>query len=545
MAQEAQALSPETTLDGDALYALMEAGTKCLERYVDAINALNVFPVPDGDTGTNMFLTLSSAIESRSGGTVRDVSKAIGRAALLGARGNSGVILSQFLRGFASGLEGREWCDGLAVQEALSAAASAAYQAVDRPVEGTMLTVVDAAARATTSDKPTVADAWQAATDAAAVALAHTPEQLPVLAEAGVVDAGGQGIVTFFAGALAFLRGEHQADLDITRPAVPLSELPTLVSRDFLSRTAHETYGYCTQFLIRGQNLDIERLRRDVAERGTSVVVVGDESVVRVHAHAEDPGPLLTLGAAAGYLDLVKIENMDAMHQDFLAHQDQPVEAPVTAIVAVASGSGIERAFRELGATAAIGGGQTMNPSTRELLQAAHGTGAAHVLLLPNNPNILAAAQQAAELGEMQCAVVPSRSIPQGIAALLVFNPSLDAAANAKAMTAALATVQSGEITTAVRDASVGGLQIRKGQSIALLEDSVVATAETSEQALLALLSHINPPQGALFTLYWGAEIGADEAEAAQNALHIQRPDIDFDLVEGGQPHYQYLVSVE
>ena len=542
------ASSTPLTLSGTAFQELVAAGTRCLEANVDAINALNVFPVPDGDTGVNMLLTLKSANDSpelpQGPGTVAEVSHALARGALLGARGNSGVILSQFLKGISVGLADCDDCDGADLSAALGAASRASYQAVGKPVEGTMLTVMRAAAEAVESLSGTPADVLGAALEAAEEALAHTPEQLPILKEAGVVDAGGQGVVAFLAGALGFLLGS-EATLTIATPAGGLSEAAAGVTHEFLEHTEDELYGYCTQFIIQGDGLDVDAVRERVVAMAGSTVVVGDDRTVRIHAHAEDPGPLLSMGAAIGALDQINIQNMDEQHTQFMARHGYTADMQALAVVAVAPGDGFERLFKDLGAGAVVRGGQTMNPSAAELVAAVKRVKAEHVVILPNNANIVMAANQAAELSERTVSVVPSRTVPHGIAALLAFNPDLDAEANVEAMTAALDTIRAGEVTTAVRSTTIDGVSVEKGQAIGLLDGRLVAATATPDQAVLAVVEGTAPADGSLVTLYYGADVDADTAAAAADAIAERFKGVETEVVEGGQLHYHYLVSIE
>ena len=545
------------SLTGDAFRRFVEAGVRCVRTHVDTINALNVFPVPDGDTGTNLLLTLQDAttapgLPERGSGTVAEVSTAIARGALLGARGNSGVIFSQFLKGLASGLGQSVECDGPAIARALAIAADGAYGAVGVPVEGTMLTVMRAAAQAAPSSSEAkgkavpLRDIWESAYKAAYAALLRTPDQLPVLKEAGVVDAGGHGVVSFMAGGLAFLDGHDAASVEIAMPGItPSATAPAAISREFVEHTKDELYGYCTQFVVRGADINMEELRTRVGAIAVSTVVVGDETIARVHAHAADPGPLLSLGASTGMLEQIRVENMDVMHQAFMAlHGHGSVSVPL-AVVAVTPGEGLERVFRELGAAVVVSGGQTMNPSAKELLDGVTRAGAQHVVVLPNNPNILMAARQAQGLSECPCTVVPARTVPQGIAALLAFNPNLSAEANALAMTEALASVRSGEVTTAVRDSVVDGVRIRQGQTIALLDGTLAAVADALPQALTELLRHASVSSSALVTLYWGGDIDEASASKAADAVRLEWPGVEVEVVAGGQPYYHYLVSIE
>ena len=533
-------------IDGPLFRRLVEAGARCVEANADAINALNVFPVPDGDTGVNMTLTLRAAVDERVpfSGTVAEISQAIARGALLGARGNSGVILSQFLKGFAGALSHCAECDGSDLRGAFAAAADAGYRAVGKPVEGTMLTVMRAAAEGAQPIDGPPRSVLRAALDAAEQALARTPEQLPVLAEAGVVDAGGQGIVAFLAGAAAELEGNEPQ----VRIAAPIGAAASgaVVSGAFLEHTADEMYGYCTQFVILGDGLEPDRIREEVMAIAGSTVVVGDDQVVRVHAHAEDPGPLLSLGASRGALDQVNIANMDTQHVAFMSRHGHVVGARVElAVVAVAPGAGLERLFRDQGARVVVAGGQTMNPSAADLVAAAARANAERILLLPNNPNVVMAANQAAELAECPCVVIPSRSIPEGIAALLAFNPELDAETNAASMTSALGGVRSGEVTTAVRSTTIDGVAIAEGQAIALLDGRLVCACATPSEALAEILGVAGLAEGALVTLYYGAGRSAADAEADAEAARARWPGVEVEAYEGGQPHYHYLVSVE
>ena len=539
------ATEQRTTIDGPTLHGLFKAGARCLEANADAINALNVFPVPDGDTGINMLLTMQASLSSPDLDAQRDVagvSRVIAHSAMLGARGNSGVILSQFLKGFAAGLNEVAEGDGAAMSKALAGAASAGYQAVGKPVEGTMLSVMREAAEAVdgAGEEPHVV--LRAALDAAVQALARTPQQLPVLAEAGVVDAGGQGVVAILAGIVAELEGV-EPELTITAPVGAATG--TIVSQAFLEHAEGEEFGYCTQFVILGEHLDLERMRIEMEAIAESTVVVGDERIVRVHAHAEDPGRLLSLGAGVGILDQINIQNMDLQHTEFRERHTRVEETANVAVIAVARGAGLERIFRELGAAVVVRGGQTMNPSAAELVDAVANANAHHVVILPNNSNVVLTAQQAADLSDRDCSVVASRSMPQGIAALLAFNPEADAEANVASMTVALTSVMSGEVTTAVRSTSIDGVPVSEGHPIALLDDKLVCASEHVSDALLALVQAAEPDDGTLVTLYRGESRGENDADADAGALRTAHPGIEVEVVDGGQPHYHYLVSVE
>lgn len=534
-------------LSGSDFFALVAEGTRYVERYADAINALNVFPVPDGDTGTNMRLTLRAALESQDHpldgpGTVAQVSATLARGAIFGGRGNSGVILSQFLKGLSGGLSSCDELSGADLSQALKVASVASYRAVSNPVEGTMLTVIGAAAASTPFKTDSVVDVLQAAHEAAEAALARTPEQLPILREAGVVDAGGQGVVAFLAGALAFASGKEVA-LEITAPAGNLSDAG--VSHEFLEHTKDEQYGFCIQFVIESESLDVDAMRQQMATLATSTVVVGDDRLVRVHVHATDPGPLISLAVALGSVDQVSIQNMDRQHQEFMALQARREDRPGLAVVAVAPGEGFSRIFRDLGAATVVRGGPTMNPSVAQLLDGVGAADAEHVIILPNDANIVLAAQQAAGLSDGGLTVAPSSNVAQGIAAMLAFKPDLDLASNLAAMTSAMAEVQAGEVTTAVRSTSIGGIKVEAGQFIALFNGELTAVGESANAVLVEMLHGAEIMEGSLITLYFS---GANsEASAAEAAAQIQATftEVEVEVLEGGQPYSHYLVSIE
>ena len=545
-----------SAFDAQDFHQLILAGAGCLEANADAINALNVFPVPDGDTGINMLLTLRAATSAEApdaaSATVGSMSSAIARGALLGARGNSGVIFSQFMKGLAGGLADCERADGAAFATALQAAADAGYQAVGNPVEGTMLSVMRAAAEAVhpPDGTPDAPDVLRTAYEAAERALAYTPEQLPVLKQAGVVDAGGQGVVAFLAGMVNFV-SEEQIVLRITAPEGGLESAAASVSHEFLEHTEEEMYGYCTQFVVQGEGLDPDAVRERVMEMAASTVVVGDDRVVRVHAHTEDPGQLLSMGASLGALDQINIQNMDLQHQEFMSLHGygedvaEQAEALALAVIPVAPGDGIARVFRSLGASATVSGGQTMNPSAADIIAAVQKTNAAFTIVLPNNKNIVLAAEQAAELSDTPIAVVASRNVAQGMAAMLAFNPDLDGEKNAEAMRDALDSVRSGEITTAVRSTTIDDVDVEEGQAIAILDGGLAAAAASPNDALAAMLDAAELEDGALVTLFYGAGLAEETAEEAATAIGARPGGIGVEVHEGGQPHYHYLVSIE
>ncbi len=544
MARTTQAVS--SLLSGDDLRGMFTASLACLEQNVDTVNALNVFPVPDGDTGTNMLLTMKPAaqvLDRLKGSGAGDLAEAVAHETLMSARGNSGVILSQFFHGWAAGLRNKDSLTGEDVAKALRQATSAAYKAVSDPVEGTILTVIKEAARA--AEETVVSGVvdpkrvWESACVGAQKALAETPDLLPVLKEAGVVDAGGLGFVALMEGGRAYLRGENITTLEVDTGQVSLAE-------SYLASTEQEEYGYCTQFLLQGADLDVEEVRGRLVGISNSTVVVGDTKAVKVHVHAEDPGPVISYAVNLGSITQVKIDNMDDQHQEFLdMHRRRSQEIAPIAVVAVASGDGITQVFRQLGAAGVVHGGQTMNPSTKDLLEHVSRAGASEVIVLPNNPNIVSTAQQAATVSSIPLHVLPTTSIPQGVAALLAFNPDMDASSNLKQMQVSIKTVQSGEVTKAVRATSIKGRNVRKGAAIALLDGSFITTARTIRKAVEEMCVQAGPTYGALITLYWGGEVTEKDAQKVRDGVRAIRPGVEVELVYGGQPYYDYLVSIE
>ena len=550
-------------IGGRELKDAFSAACQRLEQHRDALNALNVFPVPDGDTGTNMLLTLRAAVENAAGSpdggeaAVSGVASQVAEGAFWGARGNSGVILSQFLAGFCDALKAVEECTAADLARAFQMGKQSAYQAVGNPVEGTMLTVLGAVfpsiEQLAQQDDATPVGLWEVGFDAALTALESTPELLPVLKEVGVVDAGGLGIVVILGGALDQLTGGDRLDSLVERfeSAAPAPQaLAGLQQSGGSEGGDHAAWGNCIQFLIQGEGLDPEAIRqRYAAMESLSAVVAGNEKVVRLHVHAADPEPFLAYGRSLGELHRISIEDMDQQNSDFIRDAgartaETPEIAPEIAIVAVVSGDGLDGLFRDTGCSAVVSGGQTMNPSVQQLLDSADATRANSVILLPNNGNIVAVAQQAASR-DPRLHVVPSRSIPQGIAALLAFNSISSLEDNLEGMGRAIAEVTSVEVTTAVRDTTVNGFAVRQGQRLALTNGEIVAADDSPEKALLGALRQIGLASGSLVTLYLGEEANRSDAEEMAAQLEQETPEIQVDLIFGGQPHYHYLASVE
>ena len=539
-------------LTADDLREAFAAATRALELHREAINALNVFPVPDGDTGTNMLLTMRSAMEKcppTADTTLSEVAGGLADGAFWGARGNSGVILTQFLKGFAQAFEKIDVCETSDLARAFSLATDAAYLAVGQPVEGTMLTVIRCLSTSAQEqgDIDDPQEMWEKAFQAAQEALDHTPEQLPVLREAGVVDAGGMGVVVIMGGALSQLNGrdDEQVALAVARGYTgPDAGRGTGIDSHYLGSMSETQWGYCTQFVISGDGLLPESIREQFVAMSESAVVVGDARTVRVHVHALDPGPALTLGSSLGQLNQIDIQNMSQQNRDFASGQSQATTSGGLAVIAVSCGDGLDSLFREVGCAAVVSGGQTMNPSVRDILQAVESAAGDETIILPNNKNVIAAAKQVAE-AKMGIHVVPSTTMPQGVAAMLAFNPEESVEDNLESMTAALADIVTIEVTKAVRSTTAGQVKVATGQYISLMEGEIVSADETAEQVLESALSQSGLSSSHIVTLYLGEEADREGATAVSQALQLEYPGIQVDLVDGGQPHYHYLASVE
>ncbi|OGO60037.1 MAG: dihydroxyacetone kinase [Chloroflexi bacterium RBG_19FT_COMBO_48_23] len=538
--------------DGQEFRDMFAAGSSWLEKSVPDINAINVFPVPDGDTGTNMFLTMRSVMEEAdrvSGSSVSDVAKAMAQGALMGARGNSGVILSQFFRGLAKGLDEKESATGSDLAVALDEACRAAYKGLSQPVEGTMLTVIKDAAKAAKEAARTAPDnltgVAEAAVDAAKDSVARTPLLLDVLREAGVVDAGGQGIYVLLEGALRYLEGKVE-EMRYRRPQVVTAELPVGPRATTLVAESEEPYGYCTNFLLEGHKLNPDKIRKKMESKGQSVVVVGDETTVRIHIHTYDPGDIIRYATSLGTLHQLQVQNMDDQHVGFVEMQKEKLPSSDIGVVAVAAGNGMREVFRSLGAAAIVTGGQTMNPSVQEILQAVEALPSQKIILLPNNKNIILAASQVQSLTSKEISVIPARTMPQGIAALIAFNYEGGMKENVQVMEDAVATVKTVEITESARSTQLQGLKIKKGQAIAILDDDkLLAVNDNMEEVLFEALDKAGIDSAEVVTVYYGADIEEAQAEQVAQKIRDKNHEKQVETVSGGQPHYRYIVSLE
>ena len=552
-----------TLLDGKRFAEMVIQGANHLSNNAKVVDALNVFPVPDGDTGTNMNLSITAGakeVQKHVSSNIGSVAGAFAKGLLMGARGNSGVILSQLFRGFAKAVEGKESINADEFAKAFQAGVDTAYKAVMKPVEGTILTVAkDAAKKAVKTAKSTddLTIVMEEMVKEAKESLKRTPELLPVLKEVGVVDSGGQGLVFIYEGFLAELKGEK------------ISESPKLPSMDKLVSAEHHKnaqshintedikYGYCTEFMVRFEKekepFSEKKFREDLSRFGDSLLVIADDELVKVHIHSEQPGEVLTYGQRYGSLLNMKIENMREQHSTIVNNQTENVLSTEPAapknekygIIAVAMGSGISDLFTSIGATKIIEGGQTMNPSTEDFVKAVEQLNAENIIILPNNSNIIMAANQAAQITDKNIRVIETKSVPQGLSALLAFNPELGLEENVKAMEEASRNVKTGQVTYAVRDTSIDGLAIEKGDFMGIYEKTIVAKDKSKLEAAKKLLDQMIDEEDEILTILQGED--ASENEVDQLVQHVENhyEHIEIEVHNGNQPLYSYIFSVE
>lgn len=537
-------------IDGSSFKDMILHAAAALETHKQSINELNVFPVPDGDTGTNMSLTMGAAAAELRKTTPQSVGKAteITASALLrGARGNSGVILSLLFRGIAKKLRDKELAGGLEFAEAMAEGVTAAYKAVMKPAEGTILTVSRLAsecARQAAADGAGAEETLISAIEAGNEALADTINKNPVLKKAGVIDAGGKGYIIILEAMLAAMRGEALPEVEVSA-AKDKADFSEFESGDI-------TFGYCTEFIVSRENRKEPMLLNSfLSALGDSIVVVDDESIIKVHVHTNAPGDVLTEALTYGSLLTVKIENMREQHTEtVVAELADKEEAPAAAekkygVVAVCAGAGMEAVFRDLGADGTISGGQTMNPSTEDILRQIKRTPAEVVFVLPNNKNIVMAAEQCIGLTEKKVVVIPSVSMPQGIAALMQFEPSMDEQTLTNNMKEALSAVHTLQVTYAARDSDYEGREIKEGDYLTLLEGKLLSTLRDFDDVCTAIGDKLAELTPEFVTVFYGADVSEDDAESFVSVLQSRLEDAEITLVSGGQPVYYYLISAE
>ena len=541
------------TIDGMMLKDMFLSGAALVERNRASIDALNVFPVPDGDTGTNMSQTLNMAVKELSGRaapTVSEVASTVAKGALKGARGNSGVILSQIFRGISRALEGADEMNAELFVKALRSGADTAYKAVMKPKEGTILTVARVIAETVERGENRTDDCLQLMENVIVAGndiLKRTPEMLPALKQAGVVDSGGKGLMMVYAGFLAALKGEPVEETEVQQEA-PLST-------QFVDD--HETldeinFGYCTEFIVSHpkpevKDSDVAKLRRRLERIGDCVLVIGDLEVVKVHVHTNEPGKALQMALELGELDAIKIDNMfeEARERQEKLRAAQEREMKEFGVVAVALGPGLVDIFSDLSVDKVVDGGQTMNPSIDDLYQAIESTPARQVFVLPNNTNIILAAQQAAELTDKKVFVLPTKSVPMGIAAAIAFMPDLSGEENAQRMQEAAERVHTASITYAVRDTTFDSRQIHEGDIMALVDNHIQLLGNDVSQVAQDVLKDMVNEETELISIYYGEDVSDEDAQALEDRLSDQYGLCDVSLYKGGQPLYYYLIAVE
>ena len=534
-------------VDGPLFKQALLGSLSWLSANHEEVNRLNVFPVPDGDTGTNMLLTLQSAVEDikeSNAAEVSKIAKLASHGSLMGARGNSGVILSQIFRGFARAVEGKSELTPRELAAAFEEAANAAYRAVNKPTEGTILTVAREAGRAA-STAASDADASvpgviAAAAAGARAAVIKTPSQLQILRDAGVVDAGGFGLQIILEGMLKTVEQDESFKIETPagapRPAQVVLDLP------------EGGWGYCTEFLIEGNKLDVDRIRGEIEAMGNSVLVVGEPELVKVHVHTDDPTAVITHAGRFGKLLKLNVGDMSTQHKriiDSEAAAGRPPRSNGVGLVAVVAGSGLVDIFRGLGVDAIVEGGQTMNPSTQDMLTAVDGVPYNEVVLLPNNGNVILAASQVPSLTKKEVHVIETHSVPQGVAAVVAFRPDRNAAENVAAMKAEAARVQTIEVTHAVRDTRSNGLKVRKGDVIGLINDKLEFAGTDYAEVVNKALGKLGPDAYELVTVYRGQGASDDELANLESAIKANFPGLEVEVQQGGQQHYPFILSVE
>ncbi|PFO05924.1 hypothetical protein COJ85_09605 [Bacillus sp. AFS076308] len=557
-----------TALDGKRFAEMVIQGANHLSANAKMVDALNVFPVPDGDTGTNMNLSMTSGakeVKNNSQEHIGKVGAALSKGLLMGARGNSGVILSQLFRGFSKAVESKAVISGSDFAHALESGVETAYKAVMKPVEGTILTVAKDSAKgavAAAQKSEDIIYIMEEVLKEAKASLKRTPDLLPVLKEVGVVDSGGQGLVFVYEGFLAQLKGESLPESSDLIPS--MSELVSAEHHKSIQghiNTEDIVFGYCTEFMVRFEQEKVAKhpfdevtFRNDLSKYGDSLLVIADEDVVKVHIHSEQPGEVLTYGQRYGNLINMKIENMRQQHTNIVGETHVAAKSEASqaiketqeyGIVTVSMGSGIAELFQSIGAHAVIEGGQTMNPSTEDIVKAVKDVHAKKVFILPNNKNIIMAAEQAKDVADEEIYVIPSKTVPQGLSALLAFTPSAAVDENEAAMKEALNHVKSGQITFAVRDTSIDGLEIEKDDFMGISEGKIVVKNKDKGKVSEDLLSKMLDEDSEILTIIYGEDVTEEEVAKLTSFVEENYEDVEIEIHDGGQPLYSYIFSIE
>ena len=541
-------------INGHDFYNMVVNASNRLLEESDFVNALNVFPVPDGDTGTNMSMTFKAAvkeIENLNSESIGETSKKLAKGALMGARGNSGVILSQILRGISKGLEGKTEVDGRELAVAFEEGSKAAYKAVMRPTEGTILSVIRAAAESVTNaEESNVIAVMETVVTNAKIMLDKTPDLLPALKKAKVVDSGGMGLYIILQGMLDALKNDIKAEIkDVAVKSAGATGAASTEDIDI-------KFGYCTEFIIVGDASKAKEFQDKIENLGDSMIVVGYEDVIKVHIHTNDPGKVLSNAVQYGELSKIKIDNMREEHREVLALKNEeaasdiqeevaPAESKKYAFISVAMGDGITRVLKDLGVDYVIEGGQTMNPSTQDMMECISKLNAEHIFILPNNKNIIMAAEQAAEISDKDIRVIPTKSIPQGITAITMFNYEADVDANEETLKEALEMVKTGSVTYAVRDTEMDGIEIKEGNMLGLVESKIKAVGEDYFEVAKEILESMIDEDSELITIFYGKDVDENKMEEFVAELEDKYDDFDVQCYKGDQPLYYFIMSVE
>ncbi|MTI47714.1 DAK2 domain-containing protein [Sporosalibacterium faouarense] len=537
-------------IEGGLLKKLFFGGAAYLEKNKKIINDLNVFPVPDGDTGTNMALTVQSAVKqvkAVDGDDIEDIAKAMSNGSLMGARGNSGVILSQLFRGFANGLKEKDKIDTETLANAFKLGSDTAYKAVMKPIEGTILTVARECAERALEICKTEKDIivfLERVIKHGDETLQKTPEMLDALKKAGVVDAGGKGLLVILIGALKVLTGGHDSFLE------EFDEV------EIVNKTSEEVYdeniefGYCTEFIINNTKADVHKLREEISKFGDSLLVVGGDNIIKIHVHTNNPGQVLERAMCEGELIDIKIDNMRYQHSNIVVTESEMNDNNIQeekkyGFITVAMGDGIANVFKDLNVDHVITGGQTMNPSTEDILNAINNINAENIIVLPNNSNIVLAANQAKELSDKNIEVVPTKSIAQGISALLSFDEDSELEDNLENMLDSIKYVKTGQITYAVRDTEINGQEINKDDIMGICDGDIISVGNDIQNVALDLIEKATDEDNELITIFYGEDISDDEANKLAELLEDKLEDYDIEVVYGGQPLYYYIFSIE
>ena len=546
-------------INGLVLAEMIDLGSKNLAKNAEKINALNVFPVPDGDTGTNMNLSMSSGAKETAANVVENIGelgKSFSKGLLMGARGNSGVILSQLFRGMSQHIADKKEVNAKEFAEAIQNGVSIAYKAIIKPVEGTILTVAREAAEAglkAAENTTSVVDVMEAIYAEAQASLKRTPELLPILKEVGVVDSGGQGLVCVYQGFLAALKGEKIEGLEAVETNVVDMQFEDDHDMDFMS-PEDIVYGFCTEFTVRldkeKKEFDEAKFREDMSKFGDSLLVISDSDYVKIHVHTETPGDVFNYGQQYGELIKIKSDNMREQHREVLRKQEAkqttaPKEFKEQAMISISMGAGLSKVLTSMGVDYIVEGGQTMNPSTEDIMKAIKEVNAKNIFVFPNNKNIQLAAKQAAELAEENVFVVESKTAPQGLAAVMVFNPQAAAEENFANMQEVLSTVSTLEVTHAVRDTNIEGVEIKKDEYMGIRNGKIVVSNLSLNTVLEELLEKSLDEDSEIVTLYLGEESTEEYTDFLEQLIEEKYSDVEVELIESGQPVYPYIIGVE